>query len=122
MYPIKFHWNSARATGRGYWCIALFIKLFHAQTRHFARNRRQWLNRGNRLIHIFFYRDVRQDDNIGLSLVIRRFLLHHGVNRNIPIDAMMQKERADNETEAEIVILTHITVEKNVDQAIAAIE
>jgi homoserine dehydrogenase len=35
---------------------------------------------------------------------------------------MMQKEPADNETEADIVILTHITIEKNVDQAIAAIE
>lgn len=40
----------------------------------------------------------------------------------ISIDAMMQKEPDENETEADIVILTHITVEKNIDQAIAAIE
>ena len=43
-------------------------------------------------------------------------------DRNISIDAMMQKEPADNETEANIIILTHITVEKNIDQAIGAIE
>ena len=41
---------------------------------------------------------------------------------NISIDAMMQKEPDDNETEADIVILTHLTVEKNMDAAISAIE
>ena len=34
----------------------------------------------------------------------------------------MQKEPNENDTEADIVILTHITVEKNMNQAIAAIE
>ena len=43
-------------------------------------------------------------------------------DQNISIDAMLQKEPDDNETEADIVILTHITVEKNMDVAIAAIE
>jgi len=33
-------------------------------------------------------------------------------DRDISIDAMLQKEPDDNETEADIVILTHITVEK----------
>ena len=33
-----------------------------------------------------------------------------------------QKEPADNETEADIVILTHITLEKNMDGAIQEIE
>ncbi len=40
----------------------------------------------------------------------------------ISIDAMMQKEPQDGESEADIVILTHVTVEKNMDAAIAAIE
>jgi len=35
---------------------------------------------------------------------------------------MMQKEPDENETEADIVILTHITVEDNMNAAIAAIE
>ena len=35
---------------------------------------------------------------------------------------MMQKEPQDGETEADIVILTHITVEKNMNSAIQAIE
>jgi homoserine dehydrogenase len=35
---------------------------------------------------------------------------------------MLQKEPDENETEADIVILTHITVEKNMNAAIAAIE
>ena len=42
--------------------------------------------------------------------------------RNISIDAMLQKEPADNETEADIVILTHVTVEKNMDAGITEIE
>jgi len=42
--------------------------------------------------------------------------------RQISIDAMMQKEPLDNEDAADIVILTHITQEKNINQAIVAIE
>jgi homoserine dehydrogenase len=40
----------------------------------------------------------------------------------ISIDAMMQKEPQDNETKAEIVILTHTTLEKIMNAAIADIE
>jgi homoserine dehydrogenase len=40
----------------------------------------------------------------------------------ISIDAMMQKEPADNETRTDIVILTHQTQEKNVVAAIAKME
>jgi homoserine dehydrogenase len=43
-------------------------------------------------------------------------------DRNISIDAMLQKEPDDNETEADIVILTHITQEKNMDAGIVQIE
>jgi homoserine dehydrogenase len=40
----------------------------------------------------------------------------------ISIDAMLQKEPADGETQTDIIILTHQTQEKHVDRAIAAIE
>jgi homoserine dehydrogenase len=40
----------------------------------------------------------------------------------ISIDAMLQKEPADGETQTDIIILTHQTQEKHVDRAIVAIE
>jgi homoserine dehydrogenase len=40
----------------------------------------------------------------------------------ISIDAMLQKEPAAGETEADIIILTHKTQEKKAKQAITAIE
>jgi homoserine dehydrogenase len=43
-------------------------------------------------------------------------------DREISIDAMMQKEPQDGESEADIVMLTHVTIEKNMDAAIAEIE
>ena len=41
---------------------------------------------------------------------------------NISIDAMIQKEPAEGEEQADIILLTHICVEKNIDEAIARIE
>ncbi|HEY7985912.1 MAG TPA: homoserine dehydrogenase, partial [Methylophilaceae bacterium] len=41
---------------------------------------------------------------------------------NISIDAMIQKEPAEGEDQADIVLLTHITLEKNIDAAIAGLE
>ena len=43
-------------------------------------------------------------------------------DRSVSIDAMLQKEPADGETQTDIIILTHQTQEKHVDRAIAAIE
>jgi len=40
----------------------------------------------------------------------------------ISIDAMVQKEPAEGEEQATIILLTHITVEKNINAAIAKIE
>jgi len=65
-----------------------------------------------------YYLRLRALDKPGVLADVTKIL----GDRNISIDAMMQKEPADNETEADIIILTHITVEKNIDQAIAAIE
>lgn len=65
-----------------------------------------------------YYLRLRAMDKPGVLAEVTKIL----GDRNISIDAMMQKEPADNETEADIIILTHITIEKNVDQAIVAIE
>jgi homoserine dehydrogenase len=65
-----------------------------------------------------YYLRLRAMDKPGVLANVTRIL----GDLDISIDAMMQKEPADNETEADIIILTHITVEKHMDQAIAAIE
>jgi homoserine dehydrogenase len=65
-----------------------------------------------------YYLRMRASDKPGVLAEVTRIL----GDRDISIDAMMQKEPAENETEADIIILTHVTVEKNMNQAIAAIE
>ncbi len=65
-----------------------------------------------------YYLRMRALDKPGVLADVTKIL----GDREISIDAMMQKEPAENETEADIIILTHITVEKNMNAAIAAIE
>jgi homoserine dehydrogenase len=65
-----------------------------------------------------YYLRLRASDKPGVLANVTKIL----GDRDISIDAMMQKEPDENETEADIVILTHITVEKNMNAAIAAIE
>ncbi|BCM25386.1 homoserine dehydrogenase [Methyloradius palustris] len=65
-----------------------------------------------------YYLRMRASDKPGVLADVTKIL----GDRQISIDAMMQKEPQDNETEADIIILTHITVEKNMNAAIAAIE
>ncbi|MFA6178220.1 MAG: homoserine dehydrogenase [Candidatus Methylopumilus sp.] len=65
-----------------------------------------------------YYLRMRAMDKPGVLAEVTKIL----GDREISIDAMMQKEPQDNETEADIIILTHITVEKNMNAAIAAIE
>jgi len=65
-----------------------------------------------------YYLRMRASDKPGVLAEVTKILGH----RQISIDAMMQKEPQDGETEADIVILTHITVEKNMNAAIQAIE
>ncbi len=43
-------------------------------------------------------------------------------NKGISIEAMLQKEHAADSSEADVVILTHLAIEKNVDAAIAELE
>ena len=69
-------------------------------------------------IHSAYYLRLRASDKPGVLAGVTKIL----ADRNISIDAMLQKEPADNETEADIVILTHVTQEKNMDAGIAEIE
>ena len=69
-------------------------------------------------INSAYYLRLRANDKPGVLAGVTKILADY----NISIDAMLQKEPADNETEADIVILTHITIEKNMDAAIAAVE
>ena len=65
-----------------------------------------------------YYLRLRASDKPGVLAGVTKIL----ADRNISIDAMLQKEPDDNETEADIVILTHVTVEKNMNAAIQEIE
>lgn len=65
-----------------------------------------------------YYLRLRASDKPGVLADVTKIL----GDRAISIDAMMQKEPAEGETEADIVILTHETVEKNINAAIQCIE
>ncbi len=65
-----------------------------------------------------YYLRLRAKDQPGVLADITRIL----GDLNISIDAFLQKEPAEGEKEVDIIMLTHITVEKNINQAIAKIE
>ena len=65
-----------------------------------------------------YYLRLRAFDRPGVLADITRIL----ADSNISIDAMVQKEPAEGEEQVTIILLTHITVEKNVNAAIAKIE
>ena len=65
-----------------------------------------------------YYLRLRAFDRPGVLADITRIL----ADGEISIDAMVQKEPAEGEEQVDIILLTHITVEKNVNAAIARIE
>ncbi len=65
-----------------------------------------------------YYLRLRAFDRPGVLADITRIL----ADSNISIDAMVQKEPAEGEEQVNIILLTHITVEKNVNAAITKIE
>jgi len=69
-------------------------------------------------VHTAYYLRLRAQDKPGVLADVTRIL----GDLEISIDAMIQKEPAEGEDQADIILLTHITVEKNIDQAIAKIE
>ena len=65
-----------------------------------------------------YYLRMQVADQPGVLADITRIL----ADSTISIDAMLQKEPAEGETKADIIILTHQTQEKNIVAAIAKIE
>jgi homoserine dehydrogenase len=65
-----------------------------------------------------YYLRLRAYDRPGVLADITRIL----ADSEISIDAMVQKEPAEGEEQVDIILLTHITVEKNINAAIAKIE
>jgi len=65
-----------------------------------------------------YYLRMKVQDKPGVLADITRIL----ADLRISIEAMVQKEPRAGEDEVDIIMLTHLTVEKNVDAAIARIE
>jgi homoserine dehydrogenase len=65
-----------------------------------------------------YYLRMRVFDKPGVLADITRIL----ADSSISIDAMVQKEPSEGEDQVNIVMLTHLTIEKNVDAAMARIE
>jgi homoserine dehydrogenase len=65
-----------------------------------------------------YYLRLHASDKPGVMADVTKTL----ADLQISIDAMLQKEPAEGESEADIVILTHTTQEKTMDAAIAKIE
>ena len=65
-----------------------------------------------------YYLRLRVHDKPGVLADITRIL----ANLDISIDAMLQKEPNEGEAQADIIMLTHRTIEKNVNAAINKIE
>src|ERR1043165_6121141 len=65
-----------------------------------------------------YYLRMRVLDRPGVLADITRIL----ADRDISIDAMIQKEPPEGEDQTDIILLTHLTIEKRVLDAIAHIE
>ncbi|MDH5552553.1 MAG: homoserine dehydrogenase [Nitrosomonas sp.] len=65
-----------------------------------------------------YYLRLHVVDKPGVLADVSRIL----ADSNISINAMVQKEPGADETKVDIIILTHITIEKNINAAMASIE
>ncbi len=65
-----------------------------------------------------YYLRMQVADKPGVLADVTRIL----ADKTISIDAMLQKEPIDGETQADIIMLTHQTQEKNIEAAITQIE
>ncbi|ALF88105.1 MULTISPECIES: homoserine dehydrogenase [Ralstonia solanacearum species complex] len=65
-----------------------------------------------------YYLRMRVADETGVLADITRILAEAGIS----IDAMLQKESPEGEPQTDIIMLSHVVVEKQVNAAIAAIE
>src|SRR5262245_9261055 len=73
---------------------------------------------GMKDVETSYYLRMRVQDKPGVLADVTRIL----ADCRISIDAMVQKEPGKGENRVDIVLLTHLALEKNVDQAIAKIE
>ncbi|MCK9990096.1 MAG: homoserine dehydrogenase [Rugosibacter sp.] len=69
-------------------------------------------------IETSYYLRLRVDDKPGVLADITRIL----ADQDISIEAMIQREPGEGESQTDIIILTHMTIEQNIDVAIAKIE
>jgi homoserine dehydrogenase len=65
-----------------------------------------------------YYLRMRVADETGVLADITRIL----ADQNISIDAMFQREPEVDESSTDLILLSHVTVEKNINAAIARIE
>ena len=65
-----------------------------------------------------YYLRLRVHDRPGVLADITRIL----ADQSISIDAMVQKEPSEGEEQVDIIMLTHLTLEKNINDAIKRIE
>ena len=65
-----------------------------------------------------YYLRLRVDDQAGVLADITKILASHGVS----IDALLQKEADEGESQTDLIMLTHETKEKNMLAAIAEIQ
>jgi len=65
-----------------------------------------------------FYMRMRVEDKPGVLADITRIL----ADNEISIDALIQKEPAEGESQTDVILLTHVTVEGNANKAVAQIE
>jgi homoserine dehydrogenase len=65
-----------------------------------------------------YYLRMKVMDKPGVLADVTRILADHGIS----IDAMLQREPEEGEQHTDILLLTHQTVEKNIDAAIARLE
>lgn len=65
-----------------------------------------------------YYLRLRTQDKPGVLADITRIL----ADLNISIDAMVQKEPSEGEDQVNIIMLTHLTIERNINAAIVKIE
>ena len=65
-----------------------------------------------------YYLRLRVDDKPGVLADVTRIL----ADQSISIDAMLQREPEEGESQTDIIILTHLTIEKNMNAAIAKVE
>jgi homoserine dehydrogenase len=69
-------------------------------------------------IETAYYLRLRALDRPGVLADVTRICADHSIS----IDAIFQKEAAEGEDQVDVVILTHTTVEKNINAAIAKVE